>query len=244
MRRGLLLKIVGLVAGLGILTVLIIWAYIVWDAGPSTASKNIQDVAPTLPFSNLPEQALFRIQPELSEARFRINEVLVGEDLEVVGITNDVAGDVIIDYQNPAESTVGTIAVNARTLNTPIDERNTSIRSQILDTREHEFIFFYPTALLNMPTEAVLVGSIVEFQVQGDLEIKGNRQSVIFDVTLTAVSETEITGLGSVTIEYADWGINISPPPTVAGVEDTVILEIDFVATQVIEETADPTPTE
>ena len=70
MRRGLLLKIIGLVIGIGILSVLGFWAYIQWDAGPSTASKNIQEVAPTLPFSHLPEQALFRIKSAESEVRF------------------------------------------------------------------------------------------------------------------------------------------------------------------------------
>ena len=80
------------------------------------------------------------------------------------------------------------------------------------------------------------MGDTVEFQIEGDLEIKGNRNTVIFDVTLIAVSETQISGLGSVTIEYADWDIKITPPPTVAGIEDTVILEIEFVANQIVEE--------
>lgn len=236
MRRGSIIKVVGLVIGIGVLIALGIWAYIVWDAGPDTASQDIQDVAPTLAFSNLPEQALFRIIPAESEARFRINETLLGEDLEVVGTTNDVAGDVIIDYQNPSASTVGTIAINARTLRTPVDERNMSIRSQILETRENEFIFFHPTALLNAPSEPVLVGETAEFQIEGDLEIKGNKNAVVFDVTITAVAEDEITGLGTVTVEYADWDIIINAPPSVAGIEDTVILEIEFKATQVIEE--------
>ena len=244
MRRGALIKLVGLIVGIGVLGILAIWAYIQWDAGPSTASKDIQDVAPTLPFSNLPEQALFRIDSEQSEVRFRINETLVGEELEVVGTTHDVAGDILIDYQNPAASTVGTLAINARTLRTSNDQRNDSIRSQILETRENEFIFFYPTALLNVPSEPVSVGETVEFQVQGDLEIKGIKQSVTFAVTLTAVAETEITGLGRATVEYADWDITINPPPSVAGVEDTVILEIEFRATQVLvapeEESATP----
>lgn len=242
MRRGFILKLVGLVVGLGILLALGIWAYIEWDAGPDTASKDIQDVAPTLAFSDLPDQALFRIIPAESEARFRINEILMGDELEVVGTTSDVAGDVIIDYQNPAASTVGTIAINARTLRTPVDERNTSIRSQILETRENEFIFFHPTSLIDAPTEPVLVGETAEFQIEGDLEIKGNKNSVIFDVTITAVAEDEISGFGTVTVEYADWDITINAPPTVAGIEDSVILEIEFKAMQVIEEPIE-TPT-
>ncbi len=242
MRRGFILKLVGIVVGLGVLLVLGIWAYIRWDAGPDTASKDIQDVAPTLAFSDLPEQALFRIIPEESTARFRINEILLGEDLEVVGTTSDVAGDVIIDYQNPAASTVGTIAINARTLQTPVDERNMSIRSQILETRENEFIFFHPTSLINAPSEPVLVGNSADFQIEGDLEIKGVKNSVIFDVTITAVAEDEISGFGTVTVEYADWDITINAPPSVAGIEDTVILEIEFKATQVIEEATDTAP--
>jgi polyisoprenoid-binding protein YceI len=207
----------------------------------STADSNDSDdenTTPTpavtaAPISTTPERALFRIDKEQSEVRFRINETLNNERLEVVGRSKEVAGDVIINYRSPSLSTVGIIAINARTLRTPEDQRNLSIRGQILETRKYEFIFFEPTRLIGLTSQPVDVGSTVEFQVEGNLIIKEVSRPVIFEVSLTAASETEIRGLASTEILYADWGITINPPPFVLGIEDNVILEIEFTALQI-----------
>ncbi len=183
------------------------------------------------------ERALFRISQDDSEVRFRINEVLAGTPNEVVGRTTQVAGDIIINYQDPSSSTVGTVAINARTLRTDNSQRNDSIRSLILESSkdEYEFIMFEPTELINAPTAPVEIGDTVEFQIRGNLTIKDVTREITFDVTITADAQDQITGFASTQILYTDFGISVNPPPLVAGVEEEVILEIEFVATQVEE---------
>ena len=74
-----------------------------------------------------PESAaatLFRIVPEESEVRFLLDEVLMGTPTRVIARSSELAGDVVVDFQTPANSQIGTIRVNARTLETDNEFRN------------------------------------------------------------------------------------------------------------------------
>lgn len=182
-------------------------------------------------------RALFRISEEGSEARFHIEEVLLGNPTTVIGTTRRVAGDVIVDFDNPAASQVGAIAVNVRTLRTDQEFRDQSIRGQILNTSTagNEFATFTPTQLSGLPEQPIAIGDTIEFQITGDLTLKGTTNPVTFDASVTLVSETRLEGTAQVEIAYADYGITINAPPQVAGVGETVILELAFVAERVEE---------
>ncbi len=139
---------------------------------------------------------IFEIVQDQSEARFIIDEVLRGAPKRVVGVTNQVAGQIVVDPANPGATQLGTIQVNARTLATDNDFRNRAIKNQILDTNNYEFVTFEPTELVGLP-ESVTVGQPFSFQIVGDLTIKDTTQSVTFDVTITPVSETQLQGLAT-----------------------------------------------
>lgn len=183
------------------------------------------------------ERALFRITEDESEARFRINEVLAGIPTEVVGTTRRVAGDIIVNFSDPDASQLGDIAINVRTLRTDNEFRDQAIRAQILRSSqdEFEFVIFSPTELANIDLDSVAVGDTVEFQITGDLTVRGATNPVTFDVAVTVVAEDRLEGTATTQIEYPDFGISINAPPTVAGIEDQVILELDFVALRVEE---------
>lgn len=183
------------------------------------------------------ERALFRITPEESEARFKIDETLMGNDIVVVGTTNDIAGDMIINFTSPAGSQLGEIAVSARTLKTAEEFRNQAIRGRILMSSqdEYEFVTFEPTEFVSLSSDPVAVGDTVEFQITGDLTIRDTTQSVTFDTTVTLESEDRLTGFATTDILYADYGISIQAPPSVSGIGDVVTLELDFVALKVDE---------
>ncbi len=185
----------------------------------------------------VPDRTLYRITSDESEVRFRINEVLIGNPTEVIGTTSQVGGDFIVNFADPPASQLGEIAINARTLKTDNEFRDQSIRGQILQTGlpENEFIRFAPTEFQSMTVEPVGVGEMITFDVVGDLTIKGATNQVTFNATATVESEERISGTASTTILYADFGINIEAPPNVTDIEDTVILEIDFVALAVEE---------
>jgi hypothetical protein len=61
---------------------------------------------------------LAQIVPAESEARFIIDEVLNDAPKTVIGATNQVAGEIAVDPNDPTKSQVGIIQVNARALTT------------------------------------------------------------------------------------------------------------------------------
>ena len=178
-------------------------------------------------------RALYRINPEASQARFILQEDLRGVRIDVIGITNQVAGDFIVDFATPENSQVGAIAVNARTIETDNGFRNQAIRGQILRSAEDafEFITFTPTALVGLPEEAVKeTGESLTFEIEGDLTIIGNTRPVTFTATVTANDLETLSGTASVTVLWRDWGIRIPSVPGVANITEEVTLELDFVA--------------
>jgi polyisoprenoid-binding protein YceI len=172
---------------------------------------------------------IFEIVQTSSETRFIINEVLNGAPKTVVGVTDQVAGEIAIFVDDPSRSQIGTILVNARTLVTDNEFRNRAIKNRILQTDDFEFVTFTPTEIAGLPGD-VTIGAAFSFQIIGDLTVRDVTNPVTFDVTVTPVSETQLEGLASTAILYPDFNLTIPEAPAVASVDDEVILEIEFVA--------------
>jgi polyisoprenoid-binding protein YceI len=175
---------------------------------------------------------VFSIVPDDSQVRFTLSEVLQGQPTTVVGRTDQVAGQILVNFDDPAASQVGVIRINARTLATDNEFRNRAIRSQILRSQQPEFEFaeFAPSALSGMP-EQVTIGDEFTFQITGNLSVRGTTNEVTFAVTVTPESETRIVGSASTTVQRAMYDLQIPSVQGVADVSEDVLLEIDFVAT-------------
>ena len=230
-----LLIIAVILGGLVAIVIVAGAAYIFITGGSGEASEEIS--APTLEANN--ETLLFRIDKEESEVRFVMTEDLRGQFTTVTGRTNEVAGDIQIDTVTPANSTVGTIRINVRTLQTDNEFRNRAIRSQILESAkdEYEFSQFAPTSLVGLP-DSVEVGTPFTFMIVGDLTVKDITNVVTFEAEVTPVSESQIVGTASTSVLYADFGMDVDPPTSVANVSEEVVLEIDFTANLVTEDEA------
>jgi polyisoprenoid-binding protein YceI len=178
------------------------------------------------------EARTFQIDPEQSEARFIVDEVLFGNPNTVVGRTSEVSGQLEIDPGNPSQSSVGEIQINAASLVTDNRFRNRSINRMILQSNrdEYQFIIFTPTTIEGLP-DAASAGDSFEFQITGDLKIREIVRPVTFDVSITADSETEISGLAGATVLRSDFDLTIPNVDGVADVTDEVRLELEFVAT-------------
>ena len=182
---------------------------------------------------------LFHIIPEESEVRFVLNEVLRGQPTQVTGRTSEVAGDILVDRVNPANSVIGTIRINVRTLQTDQEMRNRAIRAEILESArdEYEFAQFEPTELIGMP-ESVEVGTPFSFTIVGNLTVRDITSEVTFEVTVNPISEMMIEGSASAQVLRSDFELEIPSAPGVANVTNEVMLEIDFVAE--LDESATP----
>lgn len=174
---------------------------------------------------------IFRIDPERTQARFTIDEVLMGSPKTVVGVTSLVEGEIQIDPAALENTQISTIRVDASDLTTDDNRRNRAIRERILSANNeaYRYITFEPTAIVGLPA-SVAVGESVQFQVTGNLTIRDTTREETFDVTVTPTSETEITGLATTVIRYADYGLAIPSVPFVANVSEEVQLELEFTA--------------
>jgi polyisoprenoid-binding protein YceI len=260
-RRNLTYLVAALVIfGLGALTGVLGYIYMVGGSGepsatlsaptlalnatatplPATTAPTAESTPATTAAANdsasLTGQGLFRISPDKSQVSFTLTEKLVGRPNTVVGTTNQVAGDVIVNFDTPASSQIGQIRIDARTLTTDTEMRNRAIRTQILQSAQdqYEFIEFTPKTLSGLP-DKVEIGTPVQFQVTGDLKIRDIVKSVTFDATATLVSPSELQGSAKTTVKRGDFNLTIPNAPGVADVAEEVALEIDFVAAAVQE---------
>ncbi len=183
---------------------------------------------------------IFRIMPEQSEVRFSLDETLAGNQIVVTGRTDQVAGDVRVNFANPQASELGVIRINMRSLQTDNSNRDGAMRRFILRTAEaqYEFSDFVPTEISGLPDNAVESGQEVNFQVTGNFTLVDTTQPLTFDVRLTLTSDTQIDGYASTTLNRTDWApiANFSVPPQVAFVGEAILLEIEFVAVAVTDE--------
>jgi len=169
---------------------------------------------------------------EGTEARFYIDEILMGQDKTVVGVTPLVEGQITVDPTNPTSAQVSPIRIDARALTTDSDRRNGAIQRFVLQSNQdaYRYITFTPTAVEGLPA-TVTIGQPFQFTVTGDLTIRSVTRSESFPVTVTANSENELVGSGAITILRDDYQLSIPSVPSVAWVADEVKLEIAFTAT-------------
>jgi len=172
---------------------------------------------------------IYQIDPTASQVRFELDEVLRGSPITVVGSTDQVSGEIAADLNDLSSTEAGLIQINARTLVTDSNFRNRALNNKILNTGEFEFITFSPTAVNGLPSSAA-VGEALEFTIDGDLTIQDITLPVTFVVSASPVSETQLAGSASMTVNRADFNLQIPSVRDVADVEEEVELYIDFMA--------------
>jgi polyisoprenoid-binding protein YceI len=204
-------------------------AYIWFSGGDGNASRPLAATSLTLKPGDT--RTLFHLTQDESEARFIINEILLGSPKTVIGTTQQVAGEMLVDFNQPENTQVGMFQVNLRTLATDNEIRNRALRGQILqaDKPENEIAEFVPSELVGLPSH-IVEGQTLEFQMIGDLRLHGVTREVTFDVRLENVTKSRLEGIASTTVKHSDFGITIPEAAGVAGISDEVKLEIGLVA--------------
>ncbi len=224
------MKVIG-----GVLIVVVVIAagalgYIYVSGGSANPSAPIS--APALAAANS-TQKVFRIDPGQSQVSFTLSEVLMGRQNTVVGKTNQVTGDIVVDLDHPANSKVGQIRVDVRSIATDSQMRDRMIRGQILQSSQDQFEFasFAPTSVTGLP-DKITPGQPVKFQVAGNLTVRDITKPVTFDITATLSQDTpqRLDGSATTTVKRADFKLQIPNVPSVTDVSDDVALTIDFKA--------------
>lgn len=196
---------------------------------PAATALSVEATATTASAETGADPVAFQIAAGQSEVSFTLTEELRGQPTIVVGITEQVAGEIQINPQDLSRSTVGTIQVEAASLATDNSFRNRAIRDFILNTGRYPAITFQPTALTGL-SGAAQPGQTYMFQMTGDLTIRDVTQPVTFEVVVSGDSATQISGTATTVVRRGDFNLNIPSVPQVANVAEEVTLTIRFVA--------------
>lgn len=217
------------IAALVIVGAIVASIYIFGAGGAKTSTASGTVTVPTLAPTD--GATLFTIDSSSSKATFTIDEVLFGNPNTVVGETDKVAGQILVNAQDTSKSQVGEIKIDVSTLVTDNDLRNRTLHGRILetDTSANQYATFVAKSITGLP-ESITVGQQVSFTITGDLTIHQVTKTVTFDATVKAVSDKQITGTASTTVKYSDFGISVPDVPSVTGLGDTVKLALDFTA--------------
>ncbi len=192
---------------------------------------------PTAPIAAVPVEiaaggdnfTIFEIIPAESKVTFVLDETLRGLPTTVVGQSREVAGQIAVNFDQPAASQIGPLLINARTLFTDNSFRDNAIHSVILDSQRYEFITFTPGQITGLP-EAFVPDEAVMLQISGELVIRETTQPVTFSATVVANGRFQLTGSATAQISRTAFNLQIPNAPGVANVSDEVQLTIEFVA--------------
>jgi polyisoprenoid-binding protein YceI len=174
-------------------------------------------------------ELVFQIDPSGTEARFVIGEILGGQPNTVIGVNSRVQGQLTLDLGEPAASRLGTIQIAADGFVTDSNLRNRAINQFILESAAFPLITFQPTSIRGLPG-AASVGDSLQLEISGDLTIREITQPVTFTARVLWAAEDRLEGSATATIQRADFELTIPQVPRVAGVDEAVVLELDFVA--------------
>ncbi|MBK8901274.1 MAG: YceI family protein [Anaerolineaceae bacterium] len=206
----------------------VVWVLFLQPAQTPTAPLTAVPI--TLPHDS--QYTIFEIVPAESLVTFTLEETLRGLPTTVVGQSRTVAGQIAVDFADPAASQIGPILINARTLLTDNEFRNNAIQNFILQTEAYELITFTPRQISGLPGEITL-DHPVNLEIQGDLTIREVTYPITFTAAVTANGRTQLTGSASAQLSRADFSLQIPDAPGVANVSEEIHLAIEFFARSV-----------
>ncbi|MBP6858352.1 MAG: YceI family protein [Candidatus Pacebacteria bacterium] len=172
----------------------------------------------------------YRISQASSTIEFTIGEILNDKPKTVVGITDQVAGDIMISGNTVS---FGTLAVNARTFKTDSEKRDGAIARFILKSEDagNEFMTLKPDhdvhIEFSLPSDLPLVSSIT-----GNLTIGGVTKSVMFE-TRMKIGKDIITGTATTKLKRADFNLKIPEVKSVASVDEEFTVTATITANKI-----------
>lgn len=137
-----------------------------------------------------------------SEAGYRVDEVLFGQDTEAVGRTAKVTGELRIGGDSVEDAT---FTVDMTSVESSEDRRDRQFHGRIMDTATHPtatFVLTKPVGIGTMPTG----GEQITVPVTGDFTIRGVKNSVTFDLRARR-NGSAFEVQGSIPVVFDDYGI-------------------------------------
>lgn len=174
---------------------------------------------------------VFTIIPRESTVTYEVGEVFLNQGNAfnlAVGVTPAVSGEILVDRENPQNSSVGVVTVDISQFTSDSQRRDNAIRERFLQSAQFPNAVFNPTGIQGLPG-SYQEGEQISFQVTGDLTVRDVTRPVTFDVTLVGEGDM-MTGEATTMILMSDFGFG---PISIAGIlntEDEVNVKFEFVA--------------
>jgi polyisoprenoid-binding protein YceI len=172
-----------------------------------------------------------KIVPNESKASYAVDETFLNQNnrlVTAVGVTTIVNGDITLDPQNPANTTVGEITVDISALKSDSDRRDGAIRRDWLESAKYPIAKFVPTAYEGLPT-SYEIGQELTFKMTGDMTVRDTTIPVTWDV-VARYDGSQLVGTATTQIKMSAFNFTA---PNIAGIlraEDDAKLTLEFVA--------------
>jgi polyisoprenoid-binding protein YceI len=177
------------------------------------------------------QSVTFQIVPGESQVTYEVGETFFNQGNVfnlAVGVTTQVSGDVVVDYSNPQNSTIGPVTVDISQFTSDSNRRDNAIRDRFLESSQYPIATFTPTKIEGLPTSGE-EGVDYPVTITGDLQVKETTKEVTFDAVLRLEGDT-LTGTATTTILLSEFGVG---PISIAGIletQDEAKITISFVA--------------
>jgi polyisoprenoid-binding protein YceI len=204
MSRSLKTWIIGGVAALLLAFVVAPFVYTQFlaDDAPEQLSVGTTDAPEAVSGESASADGAWRVGPG-SQAGYRVKEVLFGQDVEAVGRTDQVTGDLTIDGASVGE---GSFTVDMKTVKSDKDQRDGQFRGRIMETETYptsKFTLTEPIDLGSVPA----VGSQVKAEATGELTLKDKGNRVAFEVIASRTAADSFEVSGQIPVKFTDYGI-------------------------------------
>ena len=137
-----------------------------------------------------------------SQAGYRVDEILFGQEAEAVGRTASVSGELVIDGTTVTSTS---IEVDLASVRSDQERRDRQFHGRIMDTATHPTATFElgePIELGPLPAG----GEIVRVDAVGELTLRGTTRPVTIPLEARRSGEA-IEVQGALTIVFEEWGI-------------------------------------
>ena len=176
-------------------------------------------------------QTRYQIVSGESKVSYEVGETFINQDNRfnlAVGVTTDISGEIVIDRQNPQNSTIGPITVDVSKFTSDSGRRDNVIRNDWLESRRFPLAVFTPSRIEGLPAEGV-EGQTYALQITGDMKIKETVRQVTF-TAMVSLTGDELIGTAETTLFMSQFGVG---PISIVGIlntEDEVHLIFNFLA--------------
>ncbi len=176
---------------------------------------------------------LYRIDAAQSEVHYEVNEILIFQNNKfntAIGRTKGIAGEVLIDMNQPSQSQIGPIVIDISQFTSDESRRDNFIRHSFLESSRYPTATFVTRSIEGLPNQ-VTAGAAYSLTITGDLTVKQTTKSVTWNATLK-LDNNQLVGSATTNFKLSDFGagpISISLVST----QDDVKLVFDFVAVPV-----------